>query len=159
MICWRVPTSVSGDANSGMHPSISEASIFWKSADDAPSLVGNRLPQVPEHQGTIALDYAPDGPWRASLQVRIVGEQFDDDENSRVLDRFAAVDAFVARRIGYGFEIFAAAENLFDETIESGRTADGVVSIAAPRIVSAGLRYAFGGDSSDGASASSGIVK
>jgi vitamin B12 transporter len=124
------------------------------------SLVGNRLPQVPKHQGTLALDYDGGGPWRASLQVRIVGEQYEDDENSRELGRFAAVDAFVARRIAWGFEVFVSAENLFDETIESGRTADGVVSIAAPRIVGAGVRYEIGGgDSATDSAWGSGSVK
>ncbi|HXC51330.1 MAG TPA: TonB-dependent receptor [Candidatus Limnocylindrales bacterium] len=143
------------------HGLVASLAYLWSdgkvhSAPDDHSLVGNHLPQVPKHQGTIALDYDRKGPWRASLQVRIVGEQFDDDENTRVLGRFAAVDAFVARRIGYGFEVFAAAENLFDETIESGRTADGVVSIAAPRIISGGVRYEFGAESDAGGS---GIVK
>lgn len=128
-----------------------------RSADDEPSLVGNRLPQVPRHQGTIAFDYDGGGPWRASLQVRVVGEQYEDDANTRTLDRFAAVDAFVARRLGAGFEVFAAAENLFDETIESGRTSDGVVSIAAPRLVRAGIRYGF--DEGTGPAATAGNVK
>jgi len=120
------------------------------SAADEPSLAGNRIPQVPLHQGTIAFDYDEGGPWRASLQMRVVGEQYDDDANSRKLDRFVAVDAFVAREVGWGFEVFAAAENLFDETIQSGRSADGVVSIAAPRLVRAGVRYTFdAGDRAD----------
>ncbi len=113
------------------------------SAADEPALAGNRIPQVPEHQGTIALDWQGGGPWSASVQMRVVGEQYEDDANSRTLDAFVAVDAFVAREIGAGFEVFAAAENLFDETIQNGRSADGVVSIAAPRLVRAGLRYTF----------------
>jgi len=113
------------------------------SAADDPELAGNRIPQVPLHQGTLAFAYDEGGPWRASLQLRVVGEQYDDDENRRRLDRFVALDAFVAREIGWGFEVFAAAENLFDETIQSGRTSDGVVAIAAPRMVRAGLRYTF----------------
>jgi len=116
-----------------------------RSAKDDPALVGNRLPQVPRNQGTIALDYDDGGPWRASLQLRVVGRQFEDDLNTRALSRFAAVDAFVARDLGRGFEVFVAAENLFDKTIESGVSADGVVSIAAPRLVRGGLRYSFGG--------------
>ena len=120
-----------------------------RSAADDPSLVGNRIPQVPRHQGTVGLDYDQGGAWRASLQLRIVGEQFEDDQNSRTLDRFVAVDAFIARKLGSGFEVFVAAENLFDETIESGRSADGVVSIAAPRIVRGGLRYTFDAGESD----------
>jgi outer membrane receptor protein involved in Fe transport len=76
--------------------------------------------------------------------VRVAGDQFEDDANSRVLDRYVSVDAYVARDLGAGFEAFVAAENLFDETIQSGRSADGVVAIAAPRLVRGGLRYSFG---------------
>lgn len=115
------------------------------SARDEPALVGNRIPQVPRHQGTIGFDYDEGGPWRASLQLRVVGEQFEDDANTRKLDRFVALDAYVGRDLGRGFEVFLAAENLFDETIQTGRSADGVVSIAAPRLVRAGLRYTFEG--------------
>jgi outer membrane receptor protein involved in Fe transport len=125
------------------------ATYLWSdgeihSARAEPSLVGNRIPQVPEHQGAFGFDYDAGGPWRASMQVRVAGEQFEDDANSRELDRFVSVDAYVARDLGAGFEAFVAAENLFDETIESGRSADGVVAIAAPRLVRGGLRYSFG---------------
>ncbi|HEY2774738.1 MAG TPA: TonB-dependent receptor [Candidatus Binatia bacterium] len=113
-------------------------------AKDDPSLVGNQLPQVPRNQGTIGFDYDAGENWRASLQMRVVGEQYEDDQNTRKLDAFVSIDAFVARKIGWGFEAFVAAENLFDKTIENGISADGIVSIAAPRIVSAGVRYGFG---------------
>lgn len=112
-----------------------------RSAADEPALVGNRIPQVPRHQGAFGLDYDDGGPWRASLQLRLVGEQFDDDANTRRLDRFVAVDAYVSRELGLGFELFAAAENLFDETIEAGRSADDVVAVGPPRLLHAGLRY------------------
>lgn len=127
------------------------------SAPDDPSLVGNRLPQVPRHQGTIGIDYDEGGPWRASVQLRVVGQQFDDDANTRSLDRYVAFDAFVARRLGAGFEVFVAAENLFDETIEAGRSADGVVSIAAPRLVRGGIRYSFGADDDAAGSAAASV--
>lgn len=116
------------------------------SAPQAPDLIGNRIPQVPEHQGTIGFDYNDGGPWKASMQIRVVGQQFDDDTNSRSLGRFAAVDAFVARELGGGFEVFVAAENLFDETVETGKTSDGVLSIGAPRLVRAGIRFSFDAD-------------
>jgi outer membrane receptor protein involved in Fe transport len=125
------------------------AAYLWSdgeihSARVEPALVGNQIPQVPEHQGMLGFDYDAGGPWRASLQIRVVGEQFEDDANSRALDRYVAVDAYVARDLGAGFEAFLAAENLFDETIQSGRISDGVVAVAAPRLARAGLRYTFG---------------
>lgn len=113
------------------------------SAPEQASLAGNQIPQVPRHQGTIAFDYDAGNAWRGSAQLRVVGEQYDDDANTRRLDGFVTFDLFVARRMGAGFELFVAAENLFDQTVQTGRTGDGVVSIGAPRLVRAGLRYAF----------------
>lgn len=143
-----IETGVGVDLGRGFGAS---AAYLWShgevaSAPEAPSLDGNRLPQVPRHQGTIALDYDAGEAWRAALEVRIVGQAWDDDANTRSLDRFATVDLFVARKIGRGFEVFAAGENLLDATVQTGRSADGVVSIGAPRLVRAGLRYAFGDD-------------
>ena len=115
------------------------------SAREQPDLIGNRIPQVPQHQGTLGLDFSNGGPWRASAQVRIAGQQFEDDANSRSLGRFATVDLFVARELGRGFELFVAAENLLNQTIENGRAADGLVSIGAPRMVRLGVRYSLDG--------------
>jgi len=124
----------------------SDAEIRRASAE--PALEGNRVPQVPRHQGTIGLALDRGGPWWAAVQLRVVGEQFDDDANTRRLDRFVTADLFASRELGRGFEVYVAAENVFDEVIESGRSADGVVSIAAPRIARIGLRYAFSSDGS-----------
>jgi outer membrane receptor protein involved in Fe transport len=40
-------------------------------------------------------------------------------------------------------ELSLAAENLFNETVEAGRSADGLVSIGTPRTVVVGFRYRF----------------
>ena len=39
-----------------------------------------------------------------------------------------------------GAAIFLSADNVFGHTVEAGRSADGLVTIGMPRVVSAGLR-------------------
>ena len=51
------------------------------------------------------------------------GDQYEDDANSRSLDAFVTLDLFIARHLWRGLEVFAAAENLFDEEIQNGRSA------------------------------------
>ncbi|MGH7805837.1 MAG: TonB-dependent receptor, partial [Candidatus Binatia bacterium] len=77
---------------------------------------------------------------RASVQVRWLDDQFEDDLNSLELGDFVVVDLHLSRPIFDGFELFFGAENLFDREIEAGRTADGIVTIGAPLLVHGGIR-------------------
>lgn len=116
-----------------------------RSAALDPALVGNRIPQVPRHQATFGLRYeSPSQSGFAALQVRYVGDQFEDDANTRGLGGYFVVDAAVAREVAPGWEVFVKAENLFEREFATGESADGIVSIGAPRLVRGGLRYAFG---------------
>lgn len=74
------------------------------------------------------------------------GEQYEDDLNTLELDDFVVVDLLLLRRrLRQGLELFAGVENLFDETIEAGRTADGVVSVGAPRLIHGGIKLELDG--------------
>jgi hypothetical protein len=72
-------------------------------------------------------------PWgRASLVVRSVGAQFDDDRNTFRLAAATQVDMRVAVRSG-PLEWAAIVENLFDARVEVGRTP--LVTLAPGRAV------------------------
>ena len=105
------------------------------------SLEGNLLAQTPEHVLTTEVEWTPAPNWRFTAQMRHSGRQFEDDQNSRVLAAFTTFDAAAA----YDFSAHASAalrvENLFDSEIETGRSATGLVSIGAPRLVSLQLRW------------------
>ena len=123
------------------------ASASWLFSDaeivDAPrdrALEGNRLAQVPRHQVVSRLAWEDPRWLAAALQVRWIGDQFEDDQNRLRLADFTVVDLFLAREILPGVEIFAAGENLFDRTIPVGKTADGLITIGAPRLVRGGVR-------------------
>jgi outer membrane receptor protein involved in Fe transport len=109
-----------------------------ESASAEPGLAGLRLPQVPRHQVSFQVRF--DDPRLASvgLQARWTDGQFDDDLNQLHLGSFATVDALVSRDLGRGISLFAAAENLFGERFDIGRTP--VRTLGPPRMVRVGVR-------------------
>jgi outer membrane receptor protein involved in Fe transport len=111
-----------------------------RAAPNQPELVGNALAQAPEDTITLRPRFTS-GRFDLALAARWVDEQFDDDLNERVLADATIVDAFARVRVGDSWSLFAAAENLFDEEVEAGLTGDGLVSIAAPRLLRVGVRW------------------
>jgi outer membrane receptor protein involved in Fe transport len=109
-----------------------------------PTLEKLLIPQIARHQLTVQLTYSAPKQTTIAVQFRAVGPQFDDDQNQFRLRAFSTADVFVSRRVGRKIEIFAAAENLFDSKIESGRTP--VLTLASPRTFRAGLRLRLGHD-------------
>ena len=108
-----------------------------KAADAA--LRGNLLAQTPQHSAAATAEWKPAQRLLLSAQLRYVGEQFEDDQNSRQLAAFTTVDAALfydfSDRVSAGLKI----ENLFDAEIETGKSATGLVNIGAPRAVTVQL--------------------
>jgi outer membrane receptor protein involved in Fe transport len=77
------------------------------------------------------------------LQARIVGPQFDDDLNQFRLPGYASVDAIVSRRLSPAVELFAAAENLFNQRYVVGRTP--TTTLGPPLLIRGGLRVRLPG--------------
>ncbi|HEV2804726.1 MAG TPA: TonB-dependent receptor [Chthoniobacterales bacterium] len=104
------------------------------------TLVGNLLAQTPEHVVTAGLEWDPTPKWRFGIQARHSSRQFEDDQNSRSLAPFTVCDLMA----GYEFNDHVSAalrvENVFDTQIETGRSADGLISIGAPRLVTLQMR-------------------
>jgi vitamin B12 transporter len=105
------------------------------------SLEGKLLAQTPEHVATAGFDWNPTTRWNISAQIRYSDRQFEDDQNTRVLAPFTTVDLAAS----YEFSAHASAavrvENLFNEQIQTGVSATGVVSTGAPRLVTFEFRY------------------
>jgi outer membrane receptor protein involved in Fe transport len=112
-------------------------------APQQPTLEGNRLAQVPEHNATLGVRYTHPAIATVSATARYVGGQFEDDLNTLPLGSYVVLDLFVSRALARWAEVFVGVENLFDQTYSTGRTSEGVVSIGAPRLVHGGLRLAF----------------
>ena len=118
--------------------------------DANPALAGNFLPQVPKHRGSIQFTYINPRYVSASLGIQLVGRQFDDDLNSRIvpgetkpgLPGYAMVDFSASRPIGRRLEIFAGAQNLFDREYFVGTLP---TTIGTPRLVHGGVRLRLTG--------------
>jgi outer membrane receptor protein involved in Fe transport len=100
------------------------------------------IPQVPRHQFTLQARYSKPSHWTVALQGRVSGAQFEDDRNELKLDRYFTLDALLARAITSSLEMFAAAENLFNQRYAIGRTP--VRTIGPPLLVNFGLRLRLG---------------
>lgn len=97
---------------------------------------GLRLPQVPRHQVTAEVRY--DGPITASVQGRWVGDQFEDDRNTMVLERFFLLGAGLRKPLGESLEVFLAVENLLDRDYVVRLTP--LPSLGIPRLVYGGIQ-------------------
>lgn len=109
-------------------------------SSQAPALAGKRLAQVPRHSASFGariqlrnLILAP--------RVRVIGRQFEDDENLLVLGTAAVADLGASHPLGRG-ELFLTAENLGNTRIETGRSAE-LVNTGTPRLILGGFRAAW----------------
>ncbi len=114
-----------------------------------PSLVGKFLPQVPKQRGSIAVTYANPRLFDATVSLQVVGTQYDDDQNTRIvpgqtapgLPKFALVSFSASRNLTKNFALYIGAENLFNQTYYVGTLP---TTIGTPRMVNVGLRVRFG---------------
>lgn len=100
----------------------------------------NRVPQVPRAQLGIDVRYAARG-WTASGQLRVTGQQFEDDLNLQLLRRATVVDLMATREVTSVVRVFLGVENLFDAEYDVGRTP--ILTVGLPRVVRGGIRLGW----------------
>ncbi|HEY8572667.1 TonB-dependent receptor [Phenylobacterium sp.] len=105
----------------------------------APQLTGKRPAQTPELTVTAGLDWRPIGALSLSADLRYESMRWEDDLNTRRLSPGLGVDARIGWSLSETTEVYLAADNIFDETLEVGETADGIESFAAPRTLRVGF--------------------
>ena len=107
-----------------------------------PQLVNNWIPQVARNMATAQVRLSHPKLGLLSLQERASGHQFDDDANQYLLHSYFRFDAYASRKAGRHVEIYASGENLFDRSIEVGKTP--VLTLGTPRTARVGLRLNWG---------------
>ncbi|HEY1807937.1 MAG TPA: TonB-dependent receptor [Acidobacteriaceae bacterium] len=107
-----------------------------------PQLVGNWIPEVPRNMATAQVRLSRARWGLLSLQGRYGGRAFDDDANLFLLHSYFQMDAYGQHALGQRCVLFADGENLFDRSIEVGKTPQ--TTLGTPRIVRVGLRVRFG---------------
>jgi outer membrane receptor protein involved in Fe transport len=110
----------------------------FTSAPAQPTLEGNRVPQVPTYQLGATLTYTNPHLFTAAAQMRVFGDQFDDDQNEFELNGFGVLDVTASREVVRGLQGFVAVENVFDTEYDVGRTP--IRTIGWPRTVRVGAR-------------------
>ena len=107
----------------------------------APQLTGLRPAQTPKWTVTGGLDFTPSEGLSVSADLRYEGARWEDDLNTRRLGAGLQLDARAAWRLSETSEVYLAFENLTDEKLEVGETADGVESYSAPQTIRIGFSY------------------
>lgn len=111
-----------------------------RTAPVAPALVGKQLAQVPRR--SVAVSLSTYLPMRIGFhgRIRALDRQFEDDENLLRLGAVMTADAGLSRALGRHLELLLEVENVTAARVETGRSADGVVNVASPRLIWGGLR-------------------
>jgi outer membrane receptor protein involved in Fe transport len=107
-----------------------------------PQLVGNWIPQVARNMATTQVVFSRRRFGLLSVQGRISGRQYDDDANRFLLHSYFRLGAYASHDFGHHLTAFAAGDNLFDRTIEAGKTP--ALTLASPRVARFGVRINFG---------------
>lgn len=127
----------------GLHASYLFSEPKIKRSSISPALEGNRLAQVAKHQGNFGLSVQPGQRLRLTADVLYSSDQFEDDLNTRVLEGGVTVDAYAGYKVSEHVELYAAVENLFNNRIEAGLAATGLVTLGPPMFLWAGLRLNY----------------
>lgn len=107
-----------------------------------PELTGKWIPQVPQNMATGQVRFSRARLGLLSLQGRYDGRQYDDDGNVYLLHSYFRLDADAEHNFGRYVTGFASAENLFNRSIEVGKTPQ--TTLGTPRLMRVGLRVSWG---------------
>jgi outer membrane receptor for monomeric catechols len=105
------------------------------------SLVGLWVAQVPHNAFTFQARYANPRIILVSVDGRLIGKQYDDDQNQFPLGSYFVMDVMIARNVGKGFQLFAAVENLFNAQYAAAATP--VPELGLPIAGRFGMRFQF----------------
>lgn len=105
---------------------------------DSRFAAGERVPQVPRHQGSAQLTYDRRSTL-ISAGVRSFARQFEDELNQFLLPGFATVQLLARRKLTPQISALAAFENLLDRSYLTGFSPTSMTG--APRLWRVGLRW------------------
>jgi outer membrane receptor protein involved in Fe transport len=129
------------DTTFGYQLAVATVTAFNSSSPAQANLTGNWTPEVPRQSVTSTVNYAAPHVAAFHLIASYQGREFDDAANQFILHPYARFDVSSERALTHGLSLFAGAQNLLNRSIDAGRTP--ILTLAAPRLVQAGLRYNF----------------
>jgi outer membrane receptor protein involved in Fe transport len=102
------------------------------------TVLGKWIPAVARNMATMNVRATKPKLGTLALMGRISGRQYDDDANVNLLHSYFRMDLYASHTFGQRIEVFTAAENLFDRTIEISKTPS--TTLDAGRTARAGFR-------------------
>ncbi|HTV09423.1 MAG TPA: TonB-dependent receptor [Candidatus Aquilonibacter sp.] len=129
------------DASFGYQLAIATVTAFNSSSSVQRNLTGKWIPEVPRESVTATANYTDARIANLHVIASYEGQEFDDALNQFRLHPYARFDVSADRRLRWGLSVFAGAQNLLNRQIDAGLTP--ILTLAAPRMVQAGMRYAF----------------
>ncbi len=107
--------------------------------DPGASIVGNRLPQVPEYRARASLRYTGTSGWTAVVGLLATGRQYEDDRNRLPLVAGSTLDAGLRVPLTTRAWLALQGQNLLGEPLEVARTP--VLQRGPPRTVTAAVSW------------------
>lgn len=110
---------------------------------DNQTLVGNRPIQTPKHSLRGSFMWQPMERYWLRADVQVDSMVYDDDQNARELPSIFMTHLSAGHKITDTIAIKAVVRNIFDETIVSALSADGLQTLAQPRSwnLSLGIKF------------------
>ena len=109
-----------------------------------PSLVGNRIPQVPAQSFTAQLRASGRRLGELTVAARAIGSSFDDSANQFQLNRFFALDVSGHRAVNRRLDAFFLVQNLTGRRPQVSRTP--TLTLGSPIFAEAGVRLSLDGN-------------
>jgi outer membrane receptor protein involved in Fe transport len=129
------------DASLGYQLAVATVTAFNSSSPAQSNLTGKWIPEVPRQSVTATANYTDEQVASFHVIASYSGQEFDDAQNQFRLHPYARFDVSADRELRWGLSMFAGAQNLLNRQIDAGLTP--ILTLAAPRLVQAGLRYSF----------------
>ena len=106
------------------------------------SLVGDFLAEVPRNRGSFQITYADPKLITASVDEQFVGQQFDDDQNTRPMAKYKTTNLTATRQLVKGFDVFFGIQNMFNVQYV---VATLPTTLGSPRLYNGGFRIRWSG--------------
>jgi len=129
------------DASLGYQFAVATVTAFNSSSPVQSNLTGKWIPEVPRQAVTATANYTAERVASFHVIASYSGQEFDDAANQYRLRPYARFDVSADRQLRWGLSVFAGAQNVLNRQIEAGLTP--ILTLAAPRLVQAGMRYSF----------------
>jgi outer membrane receptor protein involved in Fe transport len=104
-----------------------------------PALEGLRTPQVPYHQASLNIDRVWSNGFQSNVEARYSSSQFEDDLNRFLLKSYFTMDLALRYTLTSSWQIFAAAENIFNQRYELGKIP--FPTYGSPRLIHIGIQF------------------